>query len=61
MELKEYQQGVLSKLDRYLTGLQEQREEAEEFVEFQQSKGKTGTLGDYCRETWDGNPPEKQR
>lgn len=53
MELKEYQQGVLSKLDRYLTGLQEQREEAEEFVEFQQSKGKTATLGDYCRETWD--------
>lgn len=53
MELKEYQQGVLSKLDRYLTVLQEHREEAEEFVEFQQSKGKTATLGDYCRETWD--------
>ena len=53
MELKEYQQGVLSKLDRYLTVLQEQREQAEDFVEFQQSKGKTATLGDYCRETWD--------
>lgn len=53
MELKEYQQGVLSKLDRYLTVLQEQREQAEEFVEFQQTKGKTATLGDYCRETWD--------
>ena len=53
MELKEYQQGVLTKLDRYLTALQERREEAEDFVEFQRSKGKTATLGDYCREAWD--------
>lgn len=53
MELKEYQQGVLTKLDRYLTALQERREEADDFVEFQKSKGKTATLGDYCREAWD--------
>lgn len=53
MELKEYQQGVLSKLDRYLTVLSEQREQAEDFVDFQKSKGKTATLGDYCREAWD--------
>lgn len=53
MELKEYQQGVLSKLDRYLTVLAEQQEQAEDFVEFQKSKGKTATLSDYCRETWD--------
>lgn len=53
MELKEYQQGVLTKLDRYLTALQERREEAEDFVEFQKSKGKTATLGDCCREAWD--------
>lgn len=53
MELKEYQQGVLTKLDRYLAALQERREEAEDFVEFQKSKGKTATLGDYCREAWD--------
>ncbi|WP_251978727.1 DEAD/DEAH box helicase [Salinicola avicenniae] len=53
MELKEYQQGVLGKLDRYLTVLAEQREEAEDFVEFQKSKGKAITLGDYCREAWD--------
>jgi len=38
MELKEYQQGVLSKLDRYLAVLAEKREEAEDFVEFQKSK-----------------------
>ncbi|MDC8802647.1 DEAD/DEAH box helicase family protein [Halomonas pacifica] len=53
MELKEYQQGVLGKLDRYLTVLAEQREEAEDFVEFQKNKGKVATLGDYCREAWD--------
>lgn len=53
MELKEYQQGVLGKLDRYLTVLAEQREEAEDFVEFQKSKGKAATLGDYCRDAWD--------
>jgi len=53
MELKEYQQGVLSKLERYLTVLAEQREQAEDFVEFQKSKGKTATLGDYCRDAWD--------
>ena len=53
MELKEYQQGVLSKLDRYLKVLAEQREQAEDFVAFQKSKGKAATLGDYCRDAWD--------
>lgn len=53
MELKEYQQGVLERLDRYLTVLAEKREEAEDFVEFQKSKGKVASLGDYCREAWD--------
>lgn len=53
MELKEYQQGVLGKLDRFLTMLSEQREEAEDFVEFQKSKGKSATVGDYSREAWD--------
>jgi type III restriction enzyme len=53
MELKEYQQGVLEKLGRYLSVLAEQREQAEDFVEFQRSKGKTATVGDYCRDAWD--------
>lgn len=53
MELKEYQQGILSKLDRYLTVLAENKENAEDFVAFQQSKGKSAALGDYCREAWD--------
>lgn len=53
MELKEYQQGVLGKLDHYLAVLAEQKEDAEDFVAFQQSKGKSATLGDYCRDAWD--------
>lgn len=53
MELKEYQQGVLDRLDRYLTVLAEKREEAEDFVEFLKNKGKAASLGDYCREAWD--------
>ena len=53
MELKEYQQGVLNKLDRYLNVLSEHREQAEEFVEFRKSKGRKAILSDFCREAWD--------
>lgn len=53
MELKEYQQGVLLKIDRYLQVLTEKREDAEAFVEFQKSRGKTVDPADYCREAWD--------
>jgi type III restriction enzyme len=53
MELKEYQQGVLRKVDRYLDVLTEKREEAEAFVAFQQSRGRKAKLADYCRDTWD--------
>lgn len=53
MELKEYQQGVLLKIDRYLGVLAERREEAEEFVVFQKSRGKDVQLADYCRDAWD--------
>lgn len=53
MELKEYQQGVLRKLDHYLAVLREKRENAEDFVAFQRSQGKTAILSDYCRDTWD--------
>lgn len=53
MELKEYQQGVLHKIDHYLTVLAEQRDEAVDFVEFQKSKGKEAHLADYCRAAWD--------
>ena len=53
MELKEYQQGVLRKIDHYLAVLSEKRSDAEEFVEFQKSRGKEAALADYCRDTWD--------
>ena len=53
MELKEYQQGVLQKIDRYLAALAEKREDAEAFVAFQKSRGKEADLADYCREAWD--------
>ncbi|WP_316347356.1 DEAD/DEAH box helicase family protein [Desulfuromonas acetoxidans] len=53
MELKEYQQGVLNKLDHYLTTLATQREDAETFVAFQHSRGKEAAISDYPREAWD--------
>lgn len=53
MELKEYQQGVLRKIDRYLGVLGEKREDAEAFVEFQKNRGKDAELADYCRDAWD--------
>lgn len=53
MELKEYQQGVLRKIDRYLTMLAEKQNDAEAFVEFQKSRGKEVPLADYCRDAWD--------
>ncbi len=53
MELKEYQQGVLNRVDQYLKVLAEQQEEAEAFVEFQKSRGKEAVLADYPRDAWD--------
>lgn len=53
MELKEYQQGVLHKIDHYLAVLAEKRDDAEAFVAFQKDRGKEVALADYCRDTWD--------
>lgn len=53
MELKEYQQGVLHKIDHYLAVLAEKRDDAEAFVAFQKGRGKEVALADYCRDTWD--------
>ena len=49
MQLKDYQNDVLESLSRYLRVLGERREEAEEFVAFQKSKGRESKLADYCR------------
>jgi len=53
MELKDYQQTVLTKFDYYLGKLANQQEEAEDFVAFQKMKGKPAKLGDFSRTTWD--------
>lgn len=53
MELKEYQQGVLRKTDRYLAVLAEKRDDAVAIVEFQRSRGKEASLTNYPREAWD--------
>jgi type III restriction enzyme len=59
MELKEYQQSVLSKLDRYLAVLGEMREEAVAYAEFQRSRGKEAGVVDWCSTTWEKLNQEK--
>lgn len=44
---------MLDSLSGFLRELEAKRREAEEFVAFQQSKGRDARLADYCRETWD--------
>lgn len=53
MELKEYQLGVLRKIDTFLSVLAEKRDDAEAFVAFQKSRGKEATVADFCRDAWD--------
>jgi type III restriction enzyme len=53
MKLKDYQNGVLEALSRYLGLLAAKRDEAEEFVAFQKSKGRDAKPADYCRDTWE--------
>ncbi|ELY4506750.1 MULTISPECIES: DEAD/DEAH box helicase [Enterobacterales] len=53
MELKDYQNGVLDKLDYYLKTLSESKEEAEDFVAFQKMKGKDARINDYAKDAWE--------
>jgi len=53
VELKEYQIKVLGRLDGYLKELKTQKEEAEEYIEFQKSRGKHAALQDFCLKAWD--------
>ncbi|MGO8837555.1 MAG: hypothetical protein ACLQAH_05220 [Limisphaerales bacterium] len=59
MQLKDYQSDVLDSLSRYLQTLTGQRQEAEEVLAFQRSKGRDTKLADYCRETWDALHAQK--
>ncbi|MCX6900869.1 MAG: DEAD/DEAH box helicase family protein [Verrucomicrobia bacterium] len=60
MKLKDYQDDVLDSLSGYLGALEAKRQEAEDYVQFQKSKGRTVALGDYCRETWDALNVERK-
>ena len=59
MQFKDYQDGVIESLSRYLAVLGERRAEAEEILEFQRGKGRDAKLADYCREAWDALHAEK--
>ena len=60
MELKDYQNGVLDKLDYYLKKLADTKEEAEDFVAFQKMKGKDARLTDYAKDTWEALVQERR-
>lgn len=60
MELKDYQNGVLDKLDYYLKKLADTKEEAEDFVVFQKMKGKEARLTDYAKDTWEALVQERR-
>lgn len=60
MELKDYQNGVLDKLDYYLKKLADTKEEAEDFVAFQTMKGKEARLTDYAKDTWEALVQERR-
>ncbi|WNC72719.1 DEAD/DEAH box helicase family protein [Thalassotalea psychrophila] len=52
MELKHYQEGVLLKLEEYLTVLDDTQTQAELFVQFQKQQGREAIIGNYCADTW---------
>ncbi|MCX8935505.1 DEAD/DEAH box helicase family protein [Vibrio parahaemolyticus] len=60
MELKDYQNGVLDKLDYYLKKLADTKEDAEDFVAFQKMKGKEARLTDYAKDAWEALVQERR-
>ena len=52
MELKEFQELCLEKLDYYLELLKKKYIEEKELVEFHKSKGRDKKIKDYCQDTW---------
>ncbi|MCF6179853.1 MAG: DEAD/DEAH box helicase family protein, partial [Geopsychrobacter sp.] len=53
MELKEYQQGVLNKIDHYLTTLSEQTEKIAKAEQVMAEQGLDIDLGEPCEKSWD--------
>ncbi|RUO71656.1 DEAD/DEAH box helicase [Idiomarina ramblicola] len=60
MEFKDYQNGVLDKLDYYIDKLKASKEQAEAFVEFQQARGQHATTSDYAKDAWDALVHERR-
>ena len=52
MQLKEFQERVLEKLENYLSVLKKEYIVEKEFVEFLQAKGKEKKIEKYCEEAW---------
>ncbi|MBP9218835.1 MAG: DEAD/DEAH box helicase family protein [Moraxellaceae bacterium] len=52
MELKDYQQGVLRRMDQYLLALAEHRQKTEKLQELAAAQGIDIDIGDYCEKTW---------
>ena len=53
MELKEFQELCLEKLDYYLQLLKKEHIEEKEEVEFHRSKGRDRKIEKYCRRAWE--------
>lgn len=53
MQLKEYQQGVLHKLENFLSALAEQTEKVEKVKQLIAEQGLDLDIGDPCQKTWD--------
>ncbi len=53
MELKEFQELCLEKLDYYLKLLKQEHVEEKDEVEFHKSKGRNRKITFYCRKTWE--------
>ena len=53
MQLKEFQELVLERLDDYLEILKQEYTEEKETVEFHKSKGRERKIEEYCRKTWE--------
>jgi type III restriction enzyme len=60
MELKDYQQGVLSNFDYYLSKLDALHKKAQRYVEFERSEGIDAKIGDYARDTWNALVQERR-
>ena len=60
MELKEFQELCLEKLDYYIELLKKEYIEEKEFAEFHKNKGRNKKIELYCQKTWDNLKAEEK-